>query len=92
MVDVVDLTTMVSGLNTLTVPSEVVAVVVVVVVAGAGAGAVVVVEVVDDEAACAEAMLEVTSIIPKKVKLLRLRIAFFIFILSYEPSWTAVVD
>jgi hypothetical protein len=37
-------------------------------------------------------MLEVTSIIPKKVKLLRLRIAFFIFILSYEPSWTAVVD
>ena len=41
------------------------------------------VEVVEGAAVCAEAMLAVNSITPKKVRLLRLRIAFFIWILSY---------
>ncbi len=70
----VDLTTMVSGPNWLTVPSDVVAVVV--------AGAVVVVEVVDDVPVCAEAMLAVKSITPKEARSPRLRIAFFIYKLS----------
>ena len=52
--------------------------VVVEVVAGTAVVAVVAVVVV-----CAEAMLAANSITPKKVRLLRLRIVFFIWILSY---------
>ena len=64
----VDLMTMVSVPYWLMVPSEFM---------------VVVVEVLAGAVDCAEAMLAVNSITPKKVRLLRLRIAFFIWILSY---------
>ena len=66
MDDVVELTEMVSGLNWLTVPSEVV---------------VVVVE-VEGAAVCAEAMLAVNSITPNEVRALRLWILFFIWVFS----------
>ena len=68
MGDVVELTTMVLGPYWLTVPSDVVVVVVEVLAQGA--------------AVCARAMLAVNSITPKKVRPLRLRIVFFISILS----------
>ena len=53
---------------------------------------VVVVEVVEGAVVCADAMLAVKSITPKKVRLLRLRMLFFIFMLFYYAViLTAVV-
>ena len=46
------------------------------------------VEVVEEAAVCAMAMFAVNSIAPKKVRLLRLQIVFFIWKLSYN----AVMD
>jgi hypothetical protein len=57
------------------------------------AGAVVVLDVVDDVVVCADTMLVVKSVTPKRVRLLRWRIAFFIYILSYlAVTGTVIVD